>query len=144
MKHDWQMLISSEAGGWVQRGSYTLLSCVCLEMSLMKSLKKKREKFQLSSGRVELNPGREGNSAVRRALSPGLKSTARPRGLRIHQPSKPSCLPTCSRLEISWDSPGVPDTRRVCPCHRSGVKAKPTTGPWNPQLPRCIVSAIGI
>lgn len=54
MKHGWQMLISSEAGGWVQRGSYTLLSCVCLEMSLMKSLKKKREvPVELREGRTQ-------------------------------------------------------------------------------------------
>lgn len=143
MKQDWQMLVSSEVGGWVQRSSYTLLSCVCLEMSIMKSLtkKKKKEKSQLSSGRVEPNPRQRGEFCCTKSTEPRTEVHAEAQGRRIHQPSEPSCLATCSRL----DSPGAPDTCRVCPCHPSGVEAEPsTTCPWNLQPPRCIVSAVGI
>lgn len=117
MKQDWQMLVSSEDGGWVQNGSHTLLSCVCFKMFLMKTLKKREVPLKHGEGKTQ--PRRSWEfccSKSRTGCDKGPRQE--PRHLRIKELSEPSCLPSCSRLEITWDCPG-------CPWHLQGVPLSP-------------------
>lgn len=108
-------------------GSYrevhcTLLSGMWLQISIMKSVNKEMSPLSTGWG-WGYNPtlGREGDSAIPRAESSGLKSMPRDQGAQTQWAWEPGGPLRSSRLEFSWDCPGrspKPQGEPCTPCTR--------------------------
>lgn len=104
---------------------YTPFSYVCLEISIMKSLKGRDVPVKLGGGRPQTR-AETGILLAEELRAHGSSPGQEPRGLRINQhPTKqpPKEPQTGGGQGRSW----APDTHRVCPQHPSGVRPGPST-----------------